>query len=96
MAFKVILAEAALADFEQLMNWSLDKYPDGREKFGTALLNHIELLRSFPLAGAPVKAFPKMRRILHSPLYIYYRVETERERIEILRFWHVSRRQPKF
>ncbi len=96
MALKIILTDSALADFELLMKWSLKNYPNSSEAFGTALLNHVELLQNFPQVGAPVKGFRNIRRILHSPLYIYYRVDLKREKIEILRFRHAARRQPKF
>lgn len=49
MAFKIIITEPALIDLEKVMNWSLEKYPAASERFGTALLNHIELLKTFPL-----------------------------------------------
>lgn len=96
MALKIILTDSALADFERLMEWSVENHPAGTERFGTALLNHIELLRQYPALGEPIKGFSRARRLLHSPFYIYYRVHEEKEKIEVLRFWHVSRRQPKF
>ncbi|MGA8026180.1 MAG: type II toxin-antitoxin system RelE/ParE family toxin [Bryobacteraceae bacterium] len=95
MDFKVILTESALSDFESLMNWSRDNYPASSEKFGTALLNHLDLLKAFPLIGRPVRGFPSVRRLLHSPLYVYYRLDEPRGAIEILHFWHASRRAPK-
>jgi hypothetical protein len=57
-----------------------EKYPAASERFGTALWNHIELLKSFPLLGAPVKGFPGVKRLIHSPLFIYYRVREEQQK----------------
>ena len=94
MANKIIITDPALADLEEVMNWSVEKHPATSERFGTALLNHIELLKTFPLLGTPVKGFPGVKRLIHSPLYIYYRVREEAETIEILHFWHRSRRVP--
>jgi plasmid stabilization system protein ParE len=34
--------------------------------------------------------------MLHSPVRVYYEVDEERELVEILRFWHVSRKPPEF
>ena len=96
MAFKVILTKVVLADFESLMEWSLQNYPAGSENFGTALLNHIELLKAFPFVGTPVKGFPGIRRLLHSPVHVYYRANERRQSIEILHFWHSARRRPDF
>lgn len=77
MAFKIVITDPALDDLEQVMNWPLEKYPAASERFGTALWNHIELLKSFLLFGAPVKGFPGVKRLIHSPLFIYYRVREE-------------------
>lgn len=95
MAFKVIITDAALEDFERLMGWSQENYPASTEKFGTALLNHLDLLGAFPFMGAPIKGFPGVRRLLHSPLYIYYRLNESKEGIEVLRFRHASRHTVK-
>jgi plasmid stabilization system protein ParE len=95
VAFKVILTQAALADFESLMNWSGSHYPADSGKFGTALLNHVDLLSAFPLIGSPVRGFPAVRRLIHSPVFIYYRVNEQKEAVEILHFWHTARRLPK-
>jgi hypothetical protein len=32
-----------------------------------------------------------VRRILHSPLHVYYRILLEQKTVEVLYFWHVSR-----
>jgi len=95
VAFKVILTESALGDFESLMNWSRDHYAASSEKFGTALLNHVDLLKAFPLIGQPVRGYAAVRRLLHSPVYVYYRIDEAREALEVLRFWHTSRRPPE-
>jgi plasmid stabilization system protein ParE len=94
VAFKIVITEPALADLEMVMNWSLEKYPAASERFGIALLKHVELLKAFPFVGAPVKDLPGVRRLIHSPLSIYYRVLEDKEVIEILHFWHVARRAP--
>jgi plasmid stabilization system protein ParE len=70
VAFKIILTDSALKDFESLMIWSLDHYAANSEKFGTSLLNHVDLLKAFPLIGHPVKDYANVRRLLHSPLYV--------------------------
>jgi len=95
VAFKIILTDSALGDFERLMNWSRDHYAASTEKFGTSLLNHVDLLKAFPLLGRPVSGYAGVRRLLHSPLYVYYRIDQSREAIEVLRFWHASRRPPE-
>ena len=46
------------------------------------LFDHIEFLQAFPHIGAPIKGHPHVRRLLHSPLYVYYRLDENRGAIE--------------
>ena len=94
MAFKVLYHEDALADLEEIFDWSRERHPATTEQFADALFNHLDSLQVFPYLGALVKGHPNVRRLLHSPLYVYYRVDANRGSVEILHFWHVSRRQP--
>jgi plasmid stabilization system protein ParE len=96
MAFRVIITEPALIDPEDIMNWSFDQHPDTSKRFGAALLNHIDLLGSFPALGVPLKDFPSVRRLVHFPLHVYYRINKERQSIEILRCIHAARKSPQF
>jgi plasmid stabilization system protein ParE len=56
--FQIRITEAALADFEEILAYSWVNFPARAERFGNAILNHIELLRSFPYIGSPVKGRP--------------------------------------
>jgi plasmid stabilization system protein ParE len=93
MAFQVIITEPALVDLEDVMSWSFEQHPDISERFGAALLNHIELLGAFPALGVPIQGSPVVRRLMHFPLHVYYRVNEEREAVEILRIRHASRKR---
>lgn len=95
MDFQVLYTEPALRELEEIFTWSWERYPETTERFGLSLLNHIDLLKSFPQLGTPVKSFPGVRRLLHSPLHVYYRVLPEQKRVEILHFWHSSRKPPR-
>ncbi len=54
MDFQIRITEAALADFEGLLAYSWANFPASAERFGNAILNHIELLKSFPYIGSRV------------------------------------------
>jgi plasmid stabilization system protein ParE len=71
-------------------------HPETTEQFADDLFDHIDLLQALPYIGTPVKGHAQVRRILHSPLYIYYRLDENRGAIEILHFWHSSRKEPRF
>ncbi len=96
MAFKILYHEDALADLEEIFQWSREKHPETTEQFATDLFDYIELLQSLRHIGAPIKGHPQIRRLLHSPLYVYYRLDEDRGAIEILRFWHSSPKDIQF
>ncbi len=96
MDFKILYHEDALADLEEIFEWSREKHPQTTEQFANDLFEHIELLQALPYIGAPIKEHPQLRRLLHSPLYVYYRLDENRGAIEILHFWHSSRNEPQF
>ena len=93
MAFKIFYREDALADLEAIFDWSRENHHETTEEFANDLFNHLDFLAAFPFLGTPIKGQRDVRRLLHSPLYVYYRVHEGS--IEILHFWHASRREPQ-
>jgi plasmid stabilization system protein ParE len=73
----------------------MEKHPADTEKFANDLFNRLDLLAAFPYLGEGIKGRPNIKRLLHSPLYIYYRIDQLRESVEILHIWHSSRRPPR-
>jgi len=96
MAFKILYHEDALADLEEIFDWSREKHPETTEQFANELFDHIDLLQALPYIGAPIRGHPQLRRLLHSPLYVYHRLNEKRGAIEIMHFWHSSRKGPRF
>ena len=54
-------------------------------------LNHVDLLQNFPYLGIPMKHFSGVRRLHHSPIHVYYRIDESRKMIEVLYFWYAAR-----
>jgi plasmid stabilization system protein ParE len=77
------------------MEWSWDRHRETSERFAKALLNHVDLLQNFPYLGIPMKDFSGVRRLHHSPIHVYYRIDESRKMIEVLHFWHAARQRPK-
>lgn len=96
MAYKILYTEEALADLEAILDYISADSATAAEEFGTALLNHVEQLQNFPRLGARVSWAPEIRKLLHSPIRVYYRVHEKKRLIEVLYFWHTSRPTPKF
>lgn len=69
-------------------------HPATTAGFIQGLVKHVELLRSFPRMGASVRGYPGVRRIVHTPLDVYYRVDENLRLVELLHFWHGSRKDP--
>ena len=90
MAYKILYNEDALADLEIILDYIRSDNPTAAERFGTTLLNHVELLQNFPRLGTPVSRLPEIRKFLHSPVRVYYRIHEDKQMIEILHFWHGS------
>jgi len=51
--FKVQISESALTDFEEILAYSWANFPNTAERFGVVLLNHVNLLGTFPFMGTP-------------------------------------------
>lgn len=96
MDFQIRIAEAALADFAEILAYSWAHFPATAEQFGNAILNHVDLLRSFPYIGSPVATRPGIRQLVHTPILIYYRVHDAPNFVEILHFQHGARGDADF
>ena len=95
MVYKILFTDDALVDLEIILDYVRADNPSAAERFGTSLLNHVELLQSFPRVGMPVPKRPGIRKILHTPVRVYYRLHEDLGLIEILHFWHSYRRDPQ-
>lgn len=79
MALKLHYHEDGLSDLEEIFEWSRERHPETTEPFADDLFERLELLKVLPYIGAPIKGHPQLRRLLHAPLYVYYRVDESRE-----------------
>ena len=94
MEYKIFFSEAALTDLEELLEFIERDNPAAAEHFGNALLNHVDLLASFPRIGEPVPRRTGIRKLLHTPIRIYYRIHEDRKMVEVIQFRHGARRRP--
>jgi toxin ParE1/3/4 len=89
--FQIRITEEALADFAGIVEYSWVNFPGAAERFGSDLLNHIELLRRFPYIGALVPGRRGVRQIVHTPFVVFYCVHESPDYVEILHFHHAAR-----
>ncbi len=96
MVYKILYSEDALADLESILDYIRTDNPTAAEGFGMAVLNHVDLLKSFPYIGRPVVGRKGVRQLVHTPILIYYHIQENPNVVEILHFWHSSRSELKF
>jgi plasmid stabilization system protein ParE len=80
LAYKTLFTEDALANLEIILDY---------------IRSDIKLLQDFPRLGEPLAARPAVRKILHSPIRLYYRIHEQGRLIEILHLWHAARKPPQ-
>ena len=95
MEYKILYTEAALIGLDKIVEFIHNDNAAAAERFGQALLNHVDLLAVFPRIGEPVARRPGMRKILPTPIWVYHRIHEDKQIVEVIRFWHGSRRPPK-
>ncbi len=76
------------------MAYAWATYPDSAGQFGRSLLNHLEILKTFPYVGGLVRERSGVRQLVHTPFLIYDAVFPEKRLVEVLHVWHASRRPP--
>ena len=87
MAFKIFYTEDSLTDLEGILEFIRADSPDAAAPFADAVLNHVELLAQFPHVAPSIARRRSVRSLLHTPIRIYYQIDEERKRVEILHVW---------
>ena len=97
MDFKVFVSSEALSDLERIVAYiALDDVGAG-VRMGNHLLDAALSLAAFPARGRVVPEFrrPQLREIVFRSYRIIYRVSSEDNSVEIVRFWHGARGFPQ-
>jgi toxin ParE1/3/4 len=92
---RLFFTEKALSDLSEIVRYIAADDPETASRFGEALLDHVDLLKQFPRMGNIVRRRSQIRKLVHSPVIVYYQFQQDRQLIEVLHFWHGSRRPPK-
>lgn len=80
-------------DLAEILGHVAEEDAEAAARFGTSLLDHIDLLTRFPRLGGTVPKRPRVRKLVHSPILVYYRIEKNRRLIEVLHLRHGARQQ---
>jgi toxin ParE1/3/4 len=96
MACKLIWSPAARDDLHDIVRFIARGNPERAESFGYELMMRTDILHEHPEAGRIVPEYrnPRIREIIYRPYRIVYRLDMERQLVEIARVWHAARRVP--
>lgn len=95
MDFKVLIADAALTDLKEIVEFVAQDDPSAAERLGNKLLD-----RALSLAAMP-RRFPlhdrtrDVRKMPVPPFVIYFTADEPRRIVNVLHFWHSARQTPQ-
>ena len=95
MDYRLFYTQRALSDLAGILGHISEDDAEAASKFGTSLLDHVDLLSRFPRLGGALRKRSRVRKLLHSPLLVYYQVVEDKRLIEILHFRHGARKSDK-
>jgi toxin ParE1/3/4 len=92
MDYIVVLSPKAVRDLETIVRYISLTNPSAARKIGQNLLDKIKELSQFPFRGQKVPEFddPTIRQLILKPYRVVYRIEEDKKRISVARFWHSS------
>ena len=94
MDYPLLYSQRSLNDLGEILGHNAEEDAEAAYRFGASLLDHLDLLRRFPRLGGVIRKRSWVRRLLHSPLQVYYRVDEHKRLIEILHVRHGAGKQP--
>ena len=96
MDYRVLFTQRALSDLSEIVERIAQDDVGVASRFGQSLLDHIDLLGRFPRMGNGIRKRRRVRKLVHSPILVYYQVREEKRLVEVLHLRHGSRKPPKF
>jgi plasmid stabilization system protein ParE len=91
--YRILFTERALGDLAEIIGYIAHDDEAAASRFGTALLDQIDLLARFPGMGGVVRERSHVRKLVHAPVLVYYQVDDDRRVVEILHLRHGSRKE---
>jgi toxin ParE1/3/4 len=93
--FRLQYTQRALNDFAEIIGYIAGDDSAAASRFGSNLLDHLDLLARFPRMGLPIPKRPQVRKLFHSPILVYYRIHDSKGLIEVLHLRHAARKPLK-
>jgi toxin ParE1/3/4 len=96
VGWQVIIAPSAESDLADIVRYIARHNSDAAVRLGYELIARAENLSGFPEIGRMVPEFrqPNLREVVCRSYRIIYRLQREKQQIQIIRFWHGARGFP--
>jgi plasmid stabilization system protein ParE len=91
MDYRVILSRPALRDLGEIARHIAQDNRDAALRIGGELVSLVESLAVMPRRGGQLRARPGVRRLVHEPYLVTYRIDETQRIVYVLRFWHAKR-----
>ena len=95
MDFRVEITEPAIADLKEIVSYIALHNAPAAATLGNNLLDAALALASAPYKGSSYRRLSGVRKLSVRPFKVFYRIDDENGVIQVLRFWHGARREPK-
>lgn len=96
MDYRILFTQRAISDLVEIIGHIAEDDGEAAMRFGRALLDHVDLLSRFPRMGGVIRKRSRVRKLQHSPILVYYRIQEDKRIAEVLHFRHGSRKSPIF
>ena len=78
MDYALLYTQRALNDLAAILGHIADDDAEAAFRFGRSLLDHVDLLTRFPRMGSGIPKRSQVRKLLHSPILVYYQIHEDR------------------
>lgn len=97
MDFEIVWTEVGFYDFQESIRYISERNAAAAERIAEEILHKIKLLRDLPFMGRVYAAEKsgRTREVVSGKYRIFYEVDEDAKRVEILRVWHSKRGDPQ-
>jgi len=96
MDFKVLIAESAIDDLKEIVEFVAADNPEAAARLGERILSHALSLATMPQRFPFHDKRRGIRKMPLQPFLIFYVSDETTSVVNILHFWHGARRSPEF
>ena len=96
MDYHLRFTQRALNDLAEIIGHIAEDDAESAARFGNSLLDHVDLLRQFPHMAGTIRGRSHVRKLVHSPILVYYQAHDDTRLVEVLHVRHGSRKPSRF